>query len=111
MFAFNPQTLGLIADAAGSVVSALPKQQLARVGLAKSAPALSPLPVIGVVAGGALVTALIIPTSRRWLIDKATAAYASARQALEEPTGEGENVDTQVKDERPAPSDAATAMN
>lgn len=97
----NPQTLSLIASAVTGVIKAVPKGQLARLGLARApfaAPlALSPLPLTAAAAGGALVVALIVPTSRRWLFAKATTLTTAvkskmlARGSAEEPSVEPVN--------------------
>lgn len=109
MYALNPQTLKFIASTAGNLISALPRKELARVGLIK-APAASTLPVVGVVAGGALVTAFAIPKSRRWLIHKAKTAYEYSRDAWVKKVEEGTKVDAEVRNEK---TDAApvTAVN
>ncbi len=71
----------LAISAATSLLSAVPKGQLARFGLAKAAPAAAPIPFVGVVAAGALVTALAVPKSRRWIVDQAKGLYVKARDA------------------------------
>jgi hypothetical protein len=82
----NPQTLSLLASAASGVIKAVPKGQLARFGLARAplaAPlALSPLPLAAAAAGGVLVVALIVPSSRRWLFAKATTLTTAVRSKI-----------------------------
>ncbi len=82
----NPQTLSLIASAATTAIKAVPKGQLARLGLTRAplaAPlALSPLPMAAAAAGGALVVALVVPSSRRWLLAKATTLTTAVRSKM-----------------------------
>jgi hypothetical protein len=107
MYALNPQTLQLIASTARNLISAIPKKELARIGLAKSASTASAVPVVGVVAGGALITALAIPTSRRWLNDRASTAYQLSRDAWSK-TSEGvTKVKAEVQEEK---TDGAPVM-
>jgi hypothetical protein len=94
----NPATMNLIANTASNLLRALPRGQLARFGLARTAPAVAPLPMVGAVAGGVLITAFAIPQSRRWIFARATSIYHKARDAL--PRG------ARSADEKDAPSEA-----
>lgn len=86
MINMNPQTLGLIASAASGALKAIPNNHLARVGLVRVplvAPlAISPLPVVAAAAGGALAVALVVPSSRKWLISKATTLTTAVRNKM-----------------------------
>lgn len=105
----NPATMNLIASAAGNLLTALPKTQLARFGLTRAVPAaLVPFPLVGAVAGGALVTALAIPQSRRWMFDRAASIYSKARRALplEAPAEEKDASSASSDESRQTASDA-----
>lgn len=76
--AFDPQTLGLLASAATGVMNSIPKVQLAKLGLTRL-PFLAPLPLVGAVVGGAVVTAIAIPQSRKWMIEKGKIAFEAVQ--------------------------------
>lgn len=78
MSAFDPQTLSLLATAATGVMNAIPKGQLAKLGLTRL-PLVATLPVVGAVAGGAFITALAIPQSRKWMFEKGKLALESVQ--------------------------------
>lgn len=84
MISMNPQSLSLLAAAASGIFSAVPKGQLARFGLVR-APLAAPLaiaPVPLAAAAGVLAVALAVPSSRRWLISKATTLTNTVRSKL-----------------------------
>ncbi len=99
MINLNPQTLSLIASAATTAIKAVPKGQLARLGLVRAPLAaplvLSPLPAAAAAAGGALVVALIVPSSRRWLFGKAATLSTAVRRKMLARGGEQANVDAE----------------
>jgi hypothetical protein len=82
----NPLTLSLVASAASGVIAAVPKAQLARLGLVRipvMAPlAFAPLPAAAAATGGVLAVALIVPTSRRWLLAKATTVSTAVKEKM-----------------------------
>lgn len=97
MSAFDPQTLSLLATAATGVMNAIPKGQLAKLGLTRL-PLVATLPVVGAVAGGAFITALAIPQSRKWMFEKGKLALESV-QGLVKPEADPEDPSEVDRDE------------
>lgn len=89
--ALTPAALRLAARAAPAVIRAVPAGTLARVGLARVS-MLAPLPIVGGVVTGAVVTALLFPQSRNWIKEKGEKAYGWALDSLKERGSLGESV-------------------
>lgn len=122
MIHINPQSLGLLTAATSGIISALPKGQLARFGLMR-APVAAPLAIspLAATAGGVLAVALTIPSSRRWILSKATALTTAVRSRLMPNSNSGDDqpdavsakpANRQVKPQRAKdhPSDAARVL-
>lgn len=86
MINLNPLTLGLVASAASGVIAAVPKAQLARLGLVRlplvAPAAFAPLPAAAAATGGALAVALLVPSSRRWIFSQANLVSSKVREKL-----------------------------